>query len=180
VNHSTPDHFFVPDDKQKVIAPFIKLLMKLHVIDIDETKNVAFTILPECRDILSVYPEYYRRIGFHLPWVGYFFERGDHLVGCGGFKGEPRDGRIEIAYGTFKQYEGQGVGTEICRELVSLSVRTDPRIVITARTLPENNASASILRRNDFVLLGLIWDDEDGNVWEWQYKGVGSTQAKVS
>ena len=148
--------------------------MKLHVIDIEEQNNAAFAKLRECRDILDVYPAYYKRVGFHPPWISYFFERDTDLVGCGGFKGAPKQGRVEIAYGTFKKYEGQGVGTEICRELVSLSLRTDPSIVITARTLPENNASASILIRNAFAFIGMVWDEEDGNVWEWEYKGVGS------
>ncbi len=145
--------------------------MDLLVIDIDENKNTEFAKYKECRPVLDVYPDYYRRVGFNPPWVGYFIRRGNELVGSGGFKGKPREGKVEIAYGTFKKFEGQGVGTEICRELVSLSLNTDPFIRITARTLPENHASAGILKKNGFVLLGLVWDEEDGNVWEWEYRG---------
>ena len=144
--------------------------IELRVIDVDERKNAQFSRRKECRDVLRVYPDFYRRVGFHPPWVGYFFQRGDDVVGCGGFKGKPKEGKVEIAYGTFKKFEKQGIGTAICRALVSLSLETDPGIRITARTLPENNASAGILKRNGFVFLGLVWDEEDGNVWEWEYK----------
>ncbi len=34
----------------------------------------------------------------------------------------------------------------------------------------EENHSAKILRKNGFELMGLIWDEEDGDVWEWVYK----------
>jgi len=36
--------------------------------------------------------------------------------------------------------------------------------------LPENNASAGILKRNGFIMGGKVWDEEDGDVWEWFYK----------
>jgi hypothetical protein len=42
--------------------------------------------------------------------------------------------------------------------------------------LPEENASTSILKKNGFVMLGTVWDDEDGNVWEWGYKRHQQTQ----
>ena len=78
---------------------------------------------------------------------------------------------MEISYGTFRKHQGRGIGTEICRQLVLLSHKTDPEIKITARTLPEENASTHVLMKNGFVLPGTVWDDEDGNVWEWEYKG---------
>ncbi|MGZ5135172.1 MAG: GNAT family N-acetyltransferase, partial [Flavitalea sp.] len=76
----------------------------------------------------------------------------------------------EIAYGTFKKYEGQGFGTEICRQLVSLSLQTDPSIRITARTFLESNASTTILIRNGFECIGIVYDEEDGDVWEWEFQ----------
>jgi RimJ/RimL family protein N-acetyltransferase len=147
--------------------------MLLIPIDIDKSKNEKFRNIEECVQILDVYPGFYQRVGFNKPWIGYFASLdGNEIVGCGGFKGKPIDGKIEIAYATFKGYEGQGMGTEICRQLVLLSLQTDPAIRITARTLPENNASTKILRRNGFEMLGIVYDEEDGNVWEWELKTV--------
>ncbi|MBD0349955.1 MAG: GNAT family N-acetyltransferase [Flavisolibacter sp.] len=145
--------------------------MLLLPIDIDETKNARFSNNPECLEVLKVYPDYYKKVGYNKPWIGYFATLdGDEIVGCGGYKGKPKDGKIEIAYGTFKKYEGKGIGTEICRQLVLLSLQTDPSIRITARTFLENNASAQILKRNGFECRGIVYDEEDGDVWEWEFK----------
>ena len=144
--------------------------MKMIAIDIDERKNAWLEENPECRQILAVYPAFYARAGYDPPWIGYFFQRDNEIVGCGGFKGRPKGGRVEISYGTFKNFEKQGVGTEICRQLVVLSKRSDPGLMITARTLIENNASVNILKRNGFTYAGIVHDDEDGDVWEWVYR----------
>ena len=42
--------------------------------------------------------------------------------------------------------------------------------MITARTLLQDNASSVVLGRNGFDCAGQVWDEEDGNVWEWIYK----------
>ena len=145
--------------------------MLLLPIDIDETKNDRFRNNEECVLVLNVYPGYYHRVGYNKPWIGYFATIDGHeIIGCGGFKGKPKDGKIEIAYGTFKKYEGRGIGTEICRQLVLLGLQADPSIRVTARTLMENNASTQILKRNGFECAGIVHDEEDGDVWEWELK----------
>jgi len=145
--------------------------MLLLPIDTDQTKNVRFKENPECVPILNVYPDFYQRVGYNKPWIGYFvtIDR-DAIVGAGGYKGKPREGKVEIAYGTFKRYEGQGIGTEICRQLVLLSQNTDPAIRITARTLQDGYASIKILKKNGFECLGIVHDEEDGEVLEWELK----------
>ena len=138
-------------------------------IEADEMKNAAFMTNEDCRGISIVYPDFYKRVGFTPPWIGYFFKCGDDLVGAGGYKGPPRAGKVEIAYSTFKRFEGKGFGRAICRHLVELSLHTDPQVMITARTLPQDSASTTILKRNKFRLLGSVYDEEDGDVWEWHY-----------
>jgi RimJ/RimL family protein N-acetyltransferase len=75
----------------------------------------------------------------------------DTLVGSAAFKGKPKEGRVEIAYGVFPHYQNQGIGTEICGQLVLLALETDPTVIVTARTLPEENYSTRILRKNNFA-----------------------------
>lgn len=147
--------------------------MTLLPIDVDEARNKRFRSNPECVAVLSVYPEYYKRVGFNKPWIGYFVTiDGQEIVGACGFKGKPKDGKVEIAYGTFKEHEGKGLGTQMCGQLVALASRTDPSLKITARTFTADNASASILRRNGFEYQGIVFDEEDGDVCEWEYGGV--------
>lgn len=145
--------------------------MILLPIDIDESKNARFRENPECIPVLNVYPDYYQRVGYNKPWIGYFATiDGEEIVGAGGYKGAPKMGAIEIAYGTFKKYEGRGIGTEICRQLVLLSLQTAPAIRITARTLQNGYASMAILKKNGFECSGIVHDEEDGDVLEWELK----------
>ncbi len=147
--------------------------MKLLPIEVEHTLNKRFSVIPEFLDILNVYPAYYDKVGFNKPWIGYFATLdGKEIIGCGGYKGKPQDGKIEIAYSTFKNFEGKGVGTEICRHLVLLALKTDPTIKITAKTLIENSGSTTILKRNGFCCNGIVYDEEDGNVLEWEYQKV--------
>jgi RimJ/RimL family protein N-acetyltransferase len=148
--------------------------MLLLPIDIDDSKNIRFKENPECLSILNIYPDYYKKVGYNEPWIGYFVTVDGHeIIGSGGYKGQPKEGKVEIAYGTFKKYEGRGIGTEICRQLVLLSLQTDPDIRITARTLQDGYASMGILKKNGFECLGIVYDDEDGDVLEWEFKKPG-------
>lgn len=113
---------------------------------------------------------YYQIIGIHKPWIGYLFRVEEKWVGTGGFKGEPTDGQVEIAYAVSPEMEGQGIGTMICAHLTTISKTQGVQLRITARTLPEKNASTSILTKNGYTLIGPIQDPDDGEVWEWEFR----------
>ncbi len=113
---------------------------------------------------------YYQIIGIHEPWIGYLFGKDDTWVGTGGVKGRPTNHQIEIAYAVSPEMEGQGIGTMICAHLITIARANGTQLRITARTLPENNASTSILSKNGFALEGPIQDPDDGEVWEWEFR----------
>lgn len=144
----------------------------MELIPIKETieDNEEFINHPRCREILQMSVDFYKKIGYTAPWVGYFAQQNGELVGSAGFKGAPINGTIEIAYGTFEEFQNQGMGTEICKQLVEISLKTDPSIKITARTLENSGFSAKILTKNHFKALGIVIDPEDGEVWEWVYE----------
>ena len=144
--------------------------MKLIPIKMELEENQDFIHNPLCKDSLQMTIDFYKRVGFVPPWIGYYAEIDGQLVGCAGIKGPPLNGKMEIAYGTMELVRNQGIGTAICKELVDLSLITDPSIIITARTLPENNFSTKILKKNSFVFIGIVNDPEDGDVWEWEYR----------
>ncbi len=120
--------------------------------------------------LLKTYDEYYQKIGYILPWVGYFVIKENQIVGSCGFTGQPKEGKVEIAYWTFKEYEGQGISSFSCKELILISQQFDPTIIITAKTLPEHNASTKILQNNRFTFTGIVQDDEIGDSWLWTLK----------
>jgi len=144
--------------------------MKLRPLLIDEDKSQEIFANPDCQEIFKSYPDYYYKTGYNLPWIGYFVIRDDKVVAVCGFTGAPKEGRVEIAYGTFKQHEGQGIASFSCRELMAIAASVDPQIIITAKTAPEENASVKILKRNGFVFTGVVQDEGIGDAWEWVYQ----------
>lgn len=103
-----------------------------------------------------------------VPWCGYIARRDGTITGFGGFKGAPsEDGTVEIGYLTFPAHEGRGVATEVAKGLIEIARNHGVRSV-TAHTLPEENASTIVLRRNDFARAGEIIDPDEGPVWRWE------------
>ena len=146
---------------------------KLQLLPIAEhlSENKEFVenpALDQTSLLMSV--DFYKKVGFLPPWICYFIKRDNELIGGAAFKGKPINGKIEIAYGIFPPFMQQGIGTEVCRILVELALATDPNVTITARTLPEENYSTRLLKKNGFKLLGEIYDEEDGDLWEWEYE----------
>jgi ribosomal-protein-alanine N-acetyltransferase len=91
------------------------------------------------------------------------------VVGSCAFKGPPAaDGTVEIAYYTFSPYQGQGYAKGMARALISVA-RSSPLVRhVIAHTLPEKNASTSVLRSVGMRFVGEVWDPDDGLVWRWQ------------
>lgn len=144
----------------------------MELVPIKETldENTELADNPLCKELVPVCIDFYKKVGFTFPWICYFVTQNDELVASAAFKGKPVNGTVEIAYGTFENFRHQGIGAAVCKHLVELSLKTDPSVRITARTLPESNYSARILQKNNFSCLGVIRDPEDGAVWEWEYR----------
>jgi RimJ/RimL family protein N-acetyltransferase len=135
---------------------------------LDENPDIGSD--PDLREVLLGTIEYYQVIGFSPPWIGYFAWLGGNIVGSAGFKGRPVNNRVEVAYGTREEFRNRGIATEICRQMVSIADRAIPGLIITARTLKDNSHSAGVLRRNGFRNVGIVWDKDDGEVYEWIYE----------
>lgn len=141
--------------------------MKLRILQQNENKSDPLFQSEDCQTILTIYDDYYPQIGFNLPWVAYLIIRDDKVVGICSFTGKPNDGKVEIAYWTFKEFEGQGIASYACQELVKIAQNADLKVVITAKTAPEHNASTKILSKNGFVFKEIVQDEEIGDAWLW-------------
>ena len=144
--------------------------MQLKPIELQVDKSEEMYGSENCQMLLKTYDEHYQKAGYHLPWVGYFVIKENQIVGCCGFTGQPAEGKVEIAYWTFKEYERQGVATFSCNQLVLISQQSDPALLITAKTAPEHNASTKILQHNGFSFAEIVQDDELGDAWLWTLK----------
>ena len=144
--------------------------MELKPIELNIDKSEDIYDSENCQMLLNAYNDYYPNIGHNFPWVGYFVLRENQIVGSCGFKGKPKEGKVEIAYWTFEEYEGQGISTFSCKELVLISQQFDSTIIITATTAPENNVSTKILQNNGFEFTEIVQDHEIGDAWLWTFK----------
>ena len=114
--------------------------------------------------------------GDESPWGGYLAVDGDSraVIGTCSFKAPPAaDGTVEIAYFTFPRFEGHGYATAMASELIRLAGRSPEARRITARTLPQPDASTRVLGKVGMVFAGEVLDPDDGRVWEWQSTSGG-------
>jgi RimJ/RimL family protein N-acetyltransferase len=111
--------------------------------------------------------ELYQRIGYLSPWVSYVALNVDVAVGGGAFVGPPVGDRVEIAYFTLPEHEGQGFATLTAQHLVAIARESQRKVEIFAKTAPEANASTAILTKLGFRMLGTTTDDEIGEAWAW-------------
>lgn len=147
--------------------------MELRLLKQNEDKNDKIFTSPECQQLLTVYEGYYPKIGFVIPWVAYLIIKDDLVVGTCSFTGKPVNGVVEIAYWTFKNFEGQGIASYACRELIKIAKKENPQITITAKTSPEHNSSTRVLEKNGFNYVKVVQDEEIGDAWFWVLGAVG-------
>lgn len=144
--------------------------LTLEPIKLNENKvNTEFSSA-DSQLAIKMWEEYYPKIGYHFPWIGYFIKLDAVIVGSCAFTGPPINNRAEVSYWTYKEYEGQGIATNACLLLISIAKKTDPAITIIAKTAPEKNASTSILKKCGFIFSGIVQDHEIGDAWEWTLK----------
>jgi RimJ/RimL family protein N-acetyltransferase len=105
------------------------------------------------------------------PWVhGFAMVRpdGGAVVGYCGFKGPPRDGVVEIAYGVNPDQEGKGYATEATALLVAFALGFPEVDVVRAHTLPDSIASQRVLGKCGFGRVADAIDPDDGLVWRFE------------
>lgn len=144
--------------------------MELRILQQHEDKTDRLFESSDCQALLQMYEDYYPKIGFNLPWVAYLVVRQNQVVGSCSFTGQPNDGNVEIAYWTFKEFEGQGIASFACKEIIAIAQNADPKVTITAKTAPEANASTRILEKNKFTFTEIVQDEEIGDAWLWTLK----------
>jgi ribosomal-protein-alanine N-acetyltransferase len=148
---------------------------QLELIAITESGELAKPVPstpPVAAEIVVATTQLYHAVGYEPPWIGYLAIENDTCVGSCGFKSPPQNNRVEIAYFTFPGYESRGIATRMASELIRLALDKMPAVTVAAQTLPEENASTSVLKKLRFRLVGTLEHPEDGLVWEWQLSGI--------
>jgi len=149
----------------------------LELIVITETGELAKPVpsTPDvAAEVVEATTQLYRAVGYEPPWIGYLAIENDFCVGTCGFKSPPQNNRVEIAYFTFPGHESRGVATRMATELIRLALEKVPSVIVAAQTLPQENASTSVLKKLRFRLVSTVEHPEDGPVWEWQLSATKS------
>jgi RimJ/RimL family protein N-acetyltransferase len=138
----------------------------------DEVRAMIDAMAPDARAQLSAdWLALFEQATAADPWVHGFVVRHREtgvVVGQGGFKGPPRDGVVEIAYGTESEHRGRGYATETTAALVAHAFACADVRLVTAHTLPDNGASKRVLMKCGFDYVGDVVDPEDGLVWRFE------------
>ncbi len=140
----------------------------IEITECGEPVSALANLSATARDVMNATRRLYSRYGYSPPWVGYLALEQGHCVGTCAFKGPPQNNRVEIAYFTFPGNEGRGVATRMACSLVAIAQQASPEITIAAQTLPEENASTTLLRKNGFQFFAEVEHPRDGKVWEWR------------
>jgi RimJ/RimL family protein N-acetyltransferase len=103
-------------------------------------------------------------------WWSYLpvFKEENRLVGSCGFKGEPRNGMVEIGYEVRVSHRGKGLASEMASALVQHAFTHEEVTKVQAHTLAQENASCSILRKLGMKKMEELEDIDDGLVWRWE------------
>ncbi|MEP6737788.1 MAG: N-acetyltransferase, partial [Chryseolinea sp.] len=73
--------------------------MEIILLPIKErlSENAELATNPELVEVLEMTIQFFARVGYSPPWIGYFATVNGQLVGSAGFKGRPIQGSVEIA-----------------------------------------------------------------------------------
>ena len=89
------------------------------------------------------------------------------LIGSCGFKGQPKDGSVEIGYEIAEDFRNKGYATELVNLLIKSACKDVEVDFIKAHTLDSNLASQKVLEKCNFKLVKKFWDDQNNLVSEW-------------
>ena len=108
--------------------------------------------------------------GSDSQWWMYFFidQASGQLIGSGGYKGAPVDGRVEIGYEIAPEFRGRGLATQAAGLLVEKAFASGLAEVVQAQTLPEHNPSTAILQRLGFTRISDGFEADAEQTWVWE------------
>jgi RimJ/RimL family protein N-acetyltransferase len=104
-------------------------------------------------------------------WFFHFIiHRADNkLIGTGGYKGHPSpEGMVEIGYEIISPYRGKGYATEAAAAFIQHAFSFANIQKVVAHTLPDYNASVSVLRKTGMQFVQKENHPEEGEVWLWE------------
>ena len=101
-------------------------------------------------------------------WMHFFIEDATGLfVGSGGYAGPPEHRSVELGYEIAPAFRRRGFASAAVSELVASAFASGEVDSVVAHTLPDDPASAGVLRAGGFTRVGTVPHPEEGEVWRW-------------
>jgi len=147
---------YIKDDNSLEVE--LNLNKTSRIISPELKEALEETILPNVADLNKNYL-------YSTLWTIILKEQ-NKMIGDLCFVGEPNDqGEIEIGYGTYEEFQGNGYMTEALKGMLSWAKKQPNVKSVIASTDKTNIASYSILLKNDFIKIG-----ENETQFKWQLK----------
>jgi [ribosomal protein S5]-alanine N-acetyltransferase len=157
-------------DEAHFQAIFDNNLVKLgELLDCETPKQ--WTTFADMKDALPFFYEGFKQNGNY--WGSFFtVHKGDRqLLGTCGFKGGPDELKaVEIGYEIIEAYRQQGLASEAAQGLVDFAFSHTDIQIVRAHTLAKEVPSVSVLKKLNFVFIGLFNDPDDGDIWRFEIK----------
>ena len=114
-----------------------------------------------------------------IEWWAYLpvLKKTKTLLGSCGYKGDPKNGMVEIGYEVAEAYRGWGLATEMAKALIKNAFNSDEVKYVQAHTLAVENESGSVLKKCGMEKMEELEDPEDGKIWRWE---IRKTDAPIS
>lgn len=139
--------------------------LALHPLTVEELKKLAERYRGEDAELTKAYTDMAEGCRQHpaqylwyTAW-GICLRETGAMIGDGGFKGLPPDGRPEIGYGLESPYWGHGYATEAAEALCRWALEQPGVTAIEAETAPDNAASQRVLAKLGFEPTGVIGEE---------------------
>lgn len=98
----------------------------------------------------------------------YFMQKASQIIGCCGFKGEPKNNQIEVGYNVAPEARGLGSATFAVQQLSRIAFDSGLVNTVVASISSDNKASLSVVQKNGFSYKELIIDEEGEELELWQ------------
>lgn len=139
--------------------------LALHPLTVEELEKLAERYRGEDAELTKAYTDMAEGCRQHpaqylwyTAW-GICLRETGAMIGDGGFKGLPPDGRPEIGYGLESPYWGHGYATEAAEALCRWALEQPGVTAIEAETAPDNAASQRVLAKLGFEPTGVIGEE---------------------
>lgn len=160
-------------------APNLPLSLSLQPLTLAQLADLAASRVPACMagraEPGALPPAFVAQRA--LDWIAegrsefwcasFIVVRGDgRIVGGCGFKGEPVDDRVEIAYAIPPSQRRQGSAAAAVQALLAIAFAQGVNEVV-AEILPDNVASLGVVQKHGFQYTGSHVDDDGDSVGMW-------------